>query len=32
MKDDVESSVHDLTVLLSCFITHAVEDANNGKL
>ena len=32
MKDDVDVSVHDLSVLLSSFVTHAVEDAGAGML
>lgn len=32
MQDDVESAVHDLSVLLSSFVTHAIEDARAGKI
>lgn len=32
MQDDVDSSVHDLSVLLTSFVKHAIEDANKGLI
>ena len=32
MLDDVDESVHELSVLLSSFVRHAIKDAREGKI